>query len=65
MYFEEKWTEHYINKLESFVDTINSRVDSVTKIEPNKVSKKQVPKLRELAAEKAEIRLENATFCSW
>ena len=47
-HLEHKWTYHYINKLSQFVDTINSRVNRVTKLAPNKVSKKHVPQLRSL-----------------
>ena len=43
----------FINKLSQFVDTINSRVNRVTKLAPNKVTKKHVPHLRSLAAEKS------------
>ena len=44
-YLEDKWTYSYINQLQSFVQTINSRVDRVTKLAPNKVTKKDVPYL--------------------
>ena len=44
-YFEDKWTYSYINQLQSFVQTINSRVNRVTKMAPNKVTKKDVPYL--------------------
>ena len=53
-HLEHKWTYHYINKLPSFVETINSRVNRVTKLAPNKVFKKHVPHLRTLAAEKSK-----------
>ena len=36
---EHKWTYHYINKLSQFVETINSRVNRVTELAPNKVTK--------------------------
>ena len=39
-HLEHKWTYLYINKLSQFVDTINSRVNHVTKLAPNKVRKK-------------------------
>ena len=39
-YLEEKWTYSYIDKLEDFVKTINSRVNRITKLAPNKVTKK-------------------------
>ena len=44
-YLEDKWTYSYINQLQSFVQTINSRVNRVTKLAPNKVTKKDVPYL--------------------
>ena len=42
-YLEDKWIYSYINQLQSFVQTINSRVNRVTKLAPNKVTKKDVP----------------------
>ena len=42
-YLEEKWTYSYINQLQSFVKTINTRINRVTKLTPNKVTKKDVP----------------------
>ena len=44
-YLEDKWTYSYINLLQSFVQTINSRVNRVTNLAPNKVTKKDVPYL--------------------
>ena len=44
-YLEEKWTYSYLDKLDSFVKTINSRVNQAIKIAPNKVTKKDVPRL--------------------
>ena len=44
-YLEDKWTYSYINQLQSFVPAINSRVNRVTKLAPNKVTKKDVPYL--------------------
>ena len=44
-YLEEKWTYSYINNLDQFVKTINSRVNRTTKLAPNKVTKKDVPRL--------------------
>ena len=44
-YLEDKWTYSYINQLQSFVQTINSGVNRVTKLAPNKVTKKDVPYL--------------------
>ena len=39
-YLDEKWTYSYLDKLDSFVKTINSRVNRTIKIAPNKVTKK-------------------------
>ena len=50
-YLEEKWTYSYIDKLDQFVNTINSRVNRVTKLSPNKVTKKNVPRLVSLSAQ--------------
>ena len=44
-YLEDKWTYSYINQLKSHVQTINSRVNRVTKLAPKKVTKKDVPYL--------------------
>ena len=44
-YLEDKWTYSYINHLQIFVQTINSRVNRITKLAPNKVTKKDVPDL--------------------
>ena len=44
-YLEEKWIYSYISQLKNFVQTINSRVNRVTEIAPNKVTKKDVPYL--------------------
>ena len=40
-YLEEKWTYSYIDQLDQFVKTINSRVNRVTKIAPKKFTKKR------------------------
>ena len=50
-YLEENWTYSYINNLDQFVKTINSRVNRVTKLAPNKVSKKDIPRLVSLTVE--------------
>ena len=50
-YLEEKWTYSYINNLDQFVKTINSRVNRVTKLAPNKVTKNDVPRLVSLTVE--------------
>ena len=39
-YLEDKWTYSYTNQLQSFVQNINSRVNRVTKMAPNKVTQK-------------------------
>ena len=36
---EEKWTYSHINQMQSFVQTINSKVNRVTMLAPNKVTK--------------------------
>ena len=48
---EGKWTYSYINNLDQFVKTINSRVNRVTKLALNKVTKKDVPRLVSLTVE--------------
>ena len=50
IYLEEKWTYSYPDKLDSFVKTINSRVNQTIKLAPNKVTKKDVPWLVSLIA---------------
>ena len=40
---EFEWTYSYIEKLQSFVQTVNSRVNRVTKLAPKKVTGKHVP----------------------
>ena len=44
-YLDEKWTYSYLDKLDSFVKTINSRVNRTINLAPNKVTKKDVPRL--------------------
>ena len=48
-YLEENWTWTFINELPQFVNTINSRVNRVTKLAPNKTFKKHEPFLISLA----------------
>ena len=48
-YLEEKWTWTYIKDLPQFVNSINSRVNRVTLLAPNKVFKKHEPFLISLA----------------
>ena len=50
---------HYMNKLQSFVNTIGSRVTGLTKLAPNNVSRKHVPHLCPLAAEKLKEFIRN------
>ena len=51
---EDQWTYSYINKLQDFVNTINSRTNRVTKIAPNEVTKKDVPHLISLKLEQLQ-----------
>ena len=44
-HLENKWSYGYINKLQSFVNTINSRINRVTGLGPNKISTKHVTNL--------------------
>ena len=53
-YLEEKWTYSYISQLKNFMQAINSRINRVTKIAPNKVTKKDVPYLLSLNASASE-----------
>ena len=48
---EDKWTYSYTDKLQDFVNAINSRTNRVTNLAPNKVTKKDVPRLISLRAE--------------
>ena len=61
-HLENKWTYQYINKLPQFVQTINSRVNRVTKLAPNKVTKKHVPHLISLAAERSSSFVRKPKF---
>ena len=38
-YLQEKWSYSYIDKFDDFAKTINSRVNRITKLAPNKVKK--------------------------
>ena len=58
-YLEDKWTYSYINQLQSFVQTINSGVNRVTKVAPNKVTKKDVPYLTSLIFNTSNIFPQN------
>ena len=42
-----------MNELQSFVQTVNSRVNRITGLAPNEVSKRHVPKLISLQAEQS------------
>ena len=48
-YLEDKWTWSYIDRLQDFVSTINTRINRVTKLAPSKVTKKDVTHLVSLA----------------
>ena len=48
-YLEEKWTWTYIKDLPQFLNIVNSRVNRVTQLAPNKVFKKDEPFLISLA----------------
>ena len=37
-HLEKKWSDHYINKLQDFVDIINSRINRVTGLAPKKIT---------------------------
>ena len=50
-YLEDKWTYSYITKLQDFVNTINGRTNRVTKMAPNKITKRDVPYLRSLTTD--------------
>ena len=52
-HLENKLSYHYMNELQSFVQTINSRVNRMTGLAPNKISKGHVPKLISLQAEQS------------
>ena len=52
-HLENKWSYQYMNELQSFVQTINSRVNRMTGLAPNKISKRHVPKLISLQAEQS------------
>ena len=53
---EEKWTWTYIEDLPQFVNTINSRVNRVTHLAPNKVFEKHEPILISLAINTAKYK---------
>ena len=45
-YLEHKWTYLYIHKLQSFVGTMKPRVNRVSKLAPENVTREHVPQLR-------------------
>ena len=51
---EDKWTYSYIDKLQVFVSAIKSRTNRVTKLAPNEVTKKDVPRLISLRVEQSQ-----------
>ena len=53
-YLEHKWTYSYIDKLQEFVHTINSRTNRVIKKALNKVTKRDVPHLISLRVEQSQ-----------
>ena len=55
-YLEEKWTYTYIDQLDQFVKLIISSVNRVTKLASNKVTKKDVPRLVSLVAQKSTTK---------
>ena len=59
---EFEWTYSYIDKLQSFAQTINSRVNRVTKLAPNKVTRKHVPTLISLVANSSSKLVQKAKF---
>ena len=56
-YLEENWTWTYIEELPQFVNTINSRVNRVTQLPPNKTFKKHEPFLISLAISTKKYKL--------
>ena len=61
-YLEFEWTYSYIEKFQSFVQTINSRVNRVTKLAPNKVTRKHVPALVSLIANSSSKLVQKPKF---
>ena len=57
-HLENKLTYQYIKKLLSFVNTMNSRVNRFTRMEPNKVTKRHVPNLISLPAECSKFAID-------
>ena len=61
-YLEFEWTYGYFEKLQSFVQTINSRFKSVTKLAPNKVTRKCVPALVSIIANSSSKLIQKPKF---
>ena len=56
---EEKWTYSCNNNLDNFAKTINSRVNRITKLAPNKVTKREVPRIVSLTVETPAVINQN------
>ena len=52
-HLENKWSYHYMNEVKSFVQTVKSRVNRMTGLAPNKISKRHVPIIISLQAEQS------------
>ena len=61
-HLENKWSYHYIKELQSFVMTINSRVNRMTGLAPNKVKKHHVSRLISLTAERSSKLVKKPKF---
>ena len=61
-HLEYNWSWKYIDRLDDFVKTINSRVNRVTKLAPNKVQKKDVKNLVSLIAKQAASQLRKPKY---
>ena len=61
-HMENNWTYHYISKLSQFVSAINSRVNRVVNLAPNKGTKKHEPHLRSLAVEQSSKFVKKPKF---
>ena len=59
---EFEWTYCYIEKLQSFVQTINSRVNRATKLAQSKVTRKHVPDLVSLIANSSSKLVQKPIF---
>ena len=62
-YLEDKWTYSYIDQLQNFVQTINYRINRVTKLAPNKITKRDVPFLITLSVEASAKLVRRPKFC--